>query len=325
MDSPTINPTSHAYHSSAAEDAAASTPAITSQTDLSGDFVQPANNPFAGAGRKPRSIFREVWDRTPFGVLQNLIEGKGLTCSFFPGICSLAGVDGGYENSTQGPASKARYGVTSSSDIQSGKNAGRIVDLSSVPAVEKRVSRVLDETIKNTWRAYNLMDSPSTWTGKTMTAMKKLFGEGITRPDVRARIKTGLATSLDGMQQLRDNRERIFLEVSPEPGEERTSAYTVLGEAGPTGEVVLSKPIIDKNTDESLMLTLSHEAMHFSDQRDRFYVGYSDRIGFYTREVDGHDGSIEEAPENPDSIAWAALMLGMNGREFRIPVEVWAR
>lgn len=58
---------------------------------------------------------------------------------------------------------------------------------------------------------------------------------------------------------------------------------------------------------------------------DSFYVGYNDRIGFYIKDIQGHDGSLKDAPENADSIAWAALVLGMNGREFHLPVEVEAR
>lgn len=79
--------------------------------------------------------------------------------------------------------------------------------------------------------------------------------------------------------------------------------------------MVLYKRYLEKNEDSSLMVTLMHEATHFSGVGDPYYVNYAN--GHFRNR-----GDIKDAPENADSVAWGALILGMNGQPFTPPQEV---
>lgn len=286
----------------------------------SSDFAQPANESHARSSREPRSIWGEIWDRTPFGVIQNLIEGKQKPiCSVFPGVCSI-------QESIEGPdvtrpgneekKPKLASDEISINDFSRGVSGGAYIQLSQDPYMQKRIMEIMDRGIKAVKKAIDDLKERHQWNSETLTSMRQLFGDEITTDEGLSKLESRLERVLGAMEKNRKNNGKdIYLELVHDH-QTNNIAYAPRDDVGFTGQLVLSRGALDKTDDASLIKTLIHEHAHLgAGLIDHWYLDHDKDRGFSIRPRE--DGSVpafnaRDALDNPDCLAYGALALAKN-------------
>lgn len=197
--------------------------------------------------------------------------------------------------------------------------AGKINAMDVYPAERQKLMSNLDSAIETTRAA--LEEVNSHWNSNTLAKMTTLFGDGAKSDDVRTSIKSRLENALSGLENARANKGKdIFIE---DPGLPASVAYASKTRSGYTGRIVFSKTALGLIDDARIQKTLIHETLHIaSNLSDHWYVKIDENGNFFRKAPSSSaDGSMppltsDNALDNADSVAYAAIVLGGNGHSY---------
>jgi hypothetical protein len=269
---------------------------------------------FAHSNASTHSASPGLWDFLSARIGPRFLELLFSGGNIFTGAPAAAG-----ESTAEQQADSADSEQTiSKSQLEAGIKKGEIVRLSSDPAIQDRVMAALDKGIETTRAALDRIDHD--WDSRTMKRMAQLFGQDVKQDGAREKIRAMLVGSLDAMLKTRaDGGGDIFIELS---GVTPYVAYVRRKASGHTGQVVMSRYGLDHVDDARLVKTLIHEHAHLGGGLvDQWYVKIGGNGDFYRKARSGGDRvlpplRLDTALNNPDSIAYAAVVLADNGGSY---------